>query len=175
MYARRMLLGAQSATGAADVLLPVAGTMLTDLDAGFRSLKGELGLRPIFHSKQERTEGHLFISVLAYQFFQTIRQRLKAYGIQESWAGLREILTVQRRVTASFTQKDGRTLHAQGHPPRARSLANLSGSWSSPSTRRRSETHLLTRANATVVPLAKVPPSISLMCMRLLRRPTSMG
>jgi hypothetical protein len=35
---------------------------------------------------------------------------LKAHGIQESWAGLREILAVQRRVTASFTQKDGQTL-----------------------------------------------------------------
>jgi transposase len=56
-------------------------TMLPDLEAVFRSLKGELGLRPIFHSKQERTEGHLFISVLAYQFVQTIRQGLKAHGI----------------------------------------------------------------------------------------------
>ncbi|MGB0128431.1 MAG: IS1634 family transposase, partial [Rhodocyclaceae bacterium] len=85
--------------------------MLTDLEAVFRSLKGELGLRPIFHSKEERTDGHLFISVLAYQFVQAIRHRLKAQGIHESWAALREILTVQRRVTASFTQKDGRTLH----------------------------------------------------------------
>jgi hypothetical protein len=87
--------------------------MLTDLEAVFRSLKGELGLRPIFHSKEERTDGHLFISVLAYQFVQVIRQRLKAHGIHDSWAGLREILTVQRRVTASFTQKDGRTLHVR--------------------------------------------------------------
>jgi transposase len=87
--------------------------MLTDLEAVFRSLKGELGLRPIFHSKEERTDGHLFISVLAYQFVQVIRQRLKAQGIHDSWAGLREVLSVQRRVTASFTQKDGRTLHVR--------------------------------------------------------------
>ena len=46
--------------------------MLTDLEAVFRSLKGELGLRPIFHSKEERSDGHLFISVLAYQFVQAI-------------------------------------------------------------------------------------------------------
>ena len=87
--------------------------MLTDLEAVFRSLKGELGLRPIFHSKADRTDGHLFISVLAYQFVQAIRLRLKAHGIHDSWASLREILTVQRRVTASFTQKDGRTLHVR--------------------------------------------------------------
>ena len=40
---------------------------LTDLEAVFRSLKSELGLRPIYHHKALRTEGHLFITVLAYQ------------------------------------------------------------------------------------------------------------
>ena len=40
---------------------------LTDLEAVFRSLKSELGLRPIYHHKPIRTEGHLFITVLAYQ------------------------------------------------------------------------------------------------------------
>lgn len=87
--------------------------MLTDLEAVFRSLKGELGLRPIFHSKEERSDGHLFISVLAYQFVQAIRRRLSAHGIHDSWSGLRALLSVQRRVTASFVQKDGRTLHVR--------------------------------------------------------------
>ncbi|MHB8166560.1 MAG: hypothetical protein ACYDDT_07275 [Sulfuricella sp.] len=87
-----------------------ADTMLTDLEAVFRSLKGELGLRPIFHSKEERSDGHRLISVPAYQFVQVIRTRLKEQGIQTSWAGLREILSVQRRVTATFVQRDGRTL-----------------------------------------------------------------
>lgn len=86
---------------------------LTDLEAVFRSLKGELGLRPIFHSREERTDGHLFISVLAYQFVQAIRQRLKVRGIRDSWSRLRELLAVQRRVTASFVQRDGRTLHVR--------------------------------------------------------------
>lgn len=87
--------------------------MLTDLEAVFRSLKSELGLRPIFHSKEERSDGHLFITVLAYQFVQVIRTRLKEHGIETSWTGLREILSVQRRVTAVFTQRDGRTLHVR--------------------------------------------------------------
>ena len=43
---------------------------LTDLEAVFRSLKSELGLRPIYHHKPIRTEGHLFITVLAYQLVQ---------------------------------------------------------------------------------------------------------
>lgn len=86
-------------------------TMLTDLEAVFRSLKSELGLRPIFHHKEERTEGHLFITVLAYQAVQAIRNKLKAQGITASWTTLRETLSVQQRVTATFRQRDGRTLN----------------------------------------------------------------
>lgn len=86
---------------------------LTDLESVFRSLKGELGLRPIFHSKEDRTDGHLFISVLAYQCVQWIRRRLKEHGILMSWTKLREVFSVQRRVTARFTQRDGRTLHVR--------------------------------------------------------------
>ena len=84
--------------------------MLTDLEAVFRSLKSELGLRPLFHSKESRTDGPLFISVLASQCVQLIRRQLKAKGIDTSWTGLRETLSVQRRVTVTFTQKDDRTL-----------------------------------------------------------------
>ena len=32
-------------------------TMLTDLESVFRSLKSELGLRPVYHSKEERADG----------------------------------------------------------------------------------------------------------------------
>jgi len=35
-------------------------TMLTDLEAVFRSLKSELGLRPIYHQKEKRVNGHIF-------------------------------------------------------------------------------------------------------------------
>ena len=87
--------------------------MLTDLEAVFRSLKSELGLRPVFHQKEDRTEGHLLITVLAYQMVQVIRRKLAAQGDHLSWNGLREILGVQQRVTATFRQRDGRTLHVR--------------------------------------------------------------
>ena len=87
--------------------------MLTDLEAVFRSLKSELGLRPVYHLKEQRADGHLFISVLAYQCVQLIRRQLKAKGIDQSWTGLRETLSVQRRVTARFAQKDGRHLNVR--------------------------------------------------------------
>src|ERR1035437_8612628 len=86
-------------------------SMLTDLESVFRCLKSELGLRPIFHHKEERTEGHLFITVLSYQFVQVIRRKLKSQGNKLGWTSLRNILAVQQRVTATFKQKDGRSLN----------------------------------------------------------------
>jgi transposase len=87
--------------------------MLTDLEAVFRSLKSELGLRPVYHSKEARTDGHLFITVLAFQFVQLLRTQLKACGVHDSWNSLRETLSIQRRTTTSFRQRDGRTLHVR--------------------------------------------------------------
>ena len=86
---------------------------LTDLEAVFRSLKSELGLRPIHHHKPARSAGHLFLSVLAYQLVQVVRQRLRAGGETASWTTLRRRLAGQQRVTAVFRQADGRMLHVR--------------------------------------------------------------
>ncbi len=65
----------------------------------------------MFHSKEDRSDGHLFITVLAYQCVQLLRTKLKAAGIHESWASLRQTLCVQRRVTASMRRSDGGMIH----------------------------------------------------------------
>lgn len=88
-------------------------SLLTDLESVFRSLKSELGLRPVYHAKEDRADGHLFITVLAYQCVQLLRRQLKAAGIDDSWTRLRQTLSVQRRVTASLRRKDGRTIHVR--------------------------------------------------------------
>ena len=88
-------------------------TTLTDVEAVFRSLKSELGLRPIYHHKPLRSEGHLFLTVIAYQLVQVIRKRLKQRGEASSWTTLRRILEGQQRVTVTFRRGDGRTLHVR--------------------------------------------------------------
>ena len=92
-------------------------TLLTDLEAVFRSLKSELGLRPIHHRKPRRAEGHLFITVIAYQLVQVIRKTLgeRADGqlTSASWSTLRRTLAGRQRVTATFKRADGRTLHVR--------------------------------------------------------------
>ena len=86
---------------------------LTEIEAVFRSLKSELGLRPLYHRKQERADGHLFISVLAYQAVQVLRARMKRNGMSRSWASVRNTLRPLQRTTTSFRRKDGGTLHVR--------------------------------------------------------------
>jgi hypothetical protein len=52
--------------------------------------------------------------VLAYQCVQFLRRHLKEAGIDAGWATVREALSGQRRLTASFRTADGNaTLHVR--------------------------------------------------------------
>ena len=114
-------------------------TLLTDLEAVFRSLKSELGLRPIHHRKARRAEGHLFITVIAYQLVQVIRKTLAKRADGElksaSWTTLRRVLGGRQRVTATFKRADGRTLHVRkATQPEPRQQAILAALGIHPST-----------------------------------------
>jgi transposase len=86
-------------------------TMLTDLEAVFRSLKSELGLRPIYHQIEKRVNGHIFITLLAYHVVQTLRTQLKAQDIHDSWQTLRAKMENQQRITVAMKRADGKTIH----------------------------------------------------------------
>ena len=88
-------------------------SMLTNLEAVFRSLKTDLGLRPVFHQNERRVDAHLFLSILAYILVHTIRMQLKVNGMTESWDRLRNILAGQVRITATVQRKDGQTVHVR--------------------------------------------------------------
>lgn len=88
-------------------------TMLTDLEAVFRSLKSDLGLRPVFQQITKRVTGHLFISVLAYHLVHSIRYRLKKTDITSSWSELRKQLQGQNRTTISMQCKNDDVVHVR--------------------------------------------------------------
>ena len=70
----------------------------------FRSMKSEFGLGPIYHSKDERIEGHLFLALLGVCFAQMIRIPLKAQGISSSWSTIRKHLNKIQRIITKFHQ-----------------------------------------------------------------------
>lgn len=82
-------------------------TMLTDIESAFRSLKSELGMRPVYHQLEHRIDGHVFISIIAYHILHTIRYQLKLHDINNSWAGIRKIMAMQTRTTTTMDIKTG--------------------------------------------------------------------
>ena len=86
-------------------------TTLTNLEAVFRTLKTELGLRPIFHKTDKRVDAHLFITLLAYTIIHTIRYKLKSNNINYSWNTIRDITHNQCRITTTAKCKDGKILY----------------------------------------------------------------
>jgi transposase len=88
-------------------------TMLLNVEDAFRSMKSELGLRPVHHQTALRCEGHLFITVLAYHVLQTIRTKLESQGITYSWAMIRNVLSTHCRVTTSMKRSDGKMIYVR--------------------------------------------------------------
>ena len=85
--------------------------MLTDIEDAFRSMKSELGMRPVYHQNENRSDGHLFITVLAYHIMHSIRVRLRAQGINDSWTTIRKGLSTHVRITTTMKRDDGKIIH----------------------------------------------------------------
>jgi len=85
--------------------------MLTRVEDAFGSLKTDLGMRPVYHHKADRTKAHLFISVLAYHLLNTIELKLSEKGCANKWSTVRKDLSTHMRTTFIMTDKDGGIHH----------------------------------------------------------------
>ncbi len=83
---------------------------LEGIEDSFRSLKSELGLRPVFHFKEARIKAHLFVSVLAYHLLSSIRHRLRSQGYLMRWASLRQRMSTHVVSTVSMKTDSGATV-----------------------------------------------------------------
>ena len=54
---------------------------LTQAEAAFRTAKSDLGLRPIYHRKQDRVEAHLLVCFLALALWRTLEQWMQSKGL----------------------------------------------------------------------------------------------
>ena len=71
---------------------------LVQIEEAFKTIKGDLAIRPIYHQQEERIEAHIFIAFLAYCLHVTLGRRLKslAQGLTpraafETFAGVQMI------------------------------------------------------------------------------------
>src|SRR6202165_4355520 len=51
---------------------------LTQIEAAFKCLKSDLGIRPIYHQLEHRVEAHILVAFLAYCLSVTLKHRLRA-------------------------------------------------------------------------------------------------
>ena len=84
---------------------------LTKVEASFRALKTELGLRPVYHQKSERTKAHLFISVLAYHLLISIEYQLHQHGNFHCWNTIRKQLSTHQRCTIILNDDQNQVHH----------------------------------------------------------------
>lgn len=54
---------------------------LTEAEAAFRIQKGDLGIRPIWHQKEERIQAHILVCFLAYVLWKMLGQMCKRAGL----------------------------------------------------------------------------------------------
>jgi hypothetical protein len=80
------------------------------VEEAFRTLKSDLGLRPIFHQKPARIEAHLFVAFLAYCLSIPLRQTLRRHapGLMPR-AFLEKLATIQL-LDVCVRTTDGREL-----------------------------------------------------------------
>jgi transposase len=79
---------------------------LTEIESTFRTLKTDLAIRPVHHQKDENTEAHIFLGVLAYQVVSTIRHQLKTKNINDSWQTIVMKMNTQKSVITSMMDVD---------------------------------------------------------------------
>ena len=54
---------------------------LTEVEDAFRTAKHDLGLRPIYHQKQDRTQAHILVCFLSLTLWRTLQQWMKTSGL----------------------------------------------------------------------------------------------
>jgi transposase len=84
---------------------------IRDVEDAFRCMKSDLGFRPIRHHIERRSDGHLFITMLAYHILHAIRFKLRMKGIHDSWSKIRERLSMPTRNSTTQKREDGKVIH----------------------------------------------------------------
>lgn len=83
---------------------------LTQIEAAFKSLKSDLGLRPIYHWVAKRVEAHILVAFLAYCLSVTLKKRLEAHAPGLTPKAVLEKLATILMLDVHFPTTDGREL-----------------------------------------------------------------
>ncbi len=83
---------------------------LVEVEAAFKTLKGDLAIRPVFHQEERRIEAHIFIAFLAYCLHVTLGQQLKALAPGLTPRSVIEKFAAVQMIDVYVPTTDGREL-----------------------------------------------------------------
>jgi transposase len=83
---------------------------LTQIEAAFKCLKSELGIRPIQHQLEHRVDAHILVAFLAYCLLVTLKHRLRMHAPGLTPRAVLEKLAGIQMLDVSFPTTDGRRL-----------------------------------------------------------------
>ena len=69
------------------------------VEDAFRYMKSALGMRPVYHQKEHRVDGHLWITILAYHLVRSCTYQLSKNGLSYRWETVRDKMSNRMRVT----------------------------------------------------------------------------
>ena len=85
-------------------------TQLTQIEAVFRSLKTDLGIRPIYHRLERRVDAHILVAFLAYCLQVTLKNRLQIHAPGLTPTAVLEKLGTIQMIDVWIPTQDGRWL-----------------------------------------------------------------
>ena len=97
-------------TSADPAVLWTRYVQLTQIEGAFRSLKSELGIRPIYHHLEHRVDAHILIAFLAYCLQVTLKNRLWLHAPGLTPTAVMEKLATIQMIDVWIPTVDGRWL-----------------------------------------------------------------
>ena len=79
---------------------------LTEVEDAFRTEKHDLGMRPIYHQKQDRTQAHILVCFLSLAMWRTLQQLMKTSGLGTAARKLIEEMREVRSLDVLLPAKD---------------------------------------------------------------------
>jgi transposase len=79
---------------------------LTEVEDAFRTEKHDLGMRPIYHQKQDRTQAHILVCFLSLALWRTLQQWMKTSGLGTAPRKLIEEMGEVRSLDVLLPAKD---------------------------------------------------------------------
>jgi transposase len=83
---------------------------LVEVEAAFKTLKGDLAIRPVFHQEERRIEAHIFIAFLAYCLHVTLGQQLRVLAPGLTPRSVLEKFAAVQMIDVYVPTTDGREL-----------------------------------------------------------------